>query len=684
MLNAKLNSLFALLIFFAACNSNNSAQQNSGQEDVLRSHIDTTVNPGVDFWSYTNGAWFKSNPIPASESSNGIFKMVDDTINKDVREICEKAAADSTAAKGSNTQKIGDLYASGMDTVQIEKDGISPLAGEFKKIDAINGVKDLMDEVAHLYTMGAGPMFSFYVARDDKNSSKYACFVWQGGLGLGDRDYYFNTDSRTANIRAEYVKHLAKMFALLGDNSAASDAHSQVVMKMETSLAAASRKLEDTRDPYKNYNKKGVAQMQWLTPSINWAEMLSEMGVNGCDTLILGQPEFLSGLEKSLHTYSIDDWKQYMRWNLINTAAPYLSKAFDQENFHFYATVMSGVPVQRPRWKRVVETTNNNLGDLVGQEFVKSYLPAGTKDKLIEIGNALKTVYAKRIQDLTWMSADTKKYALYKLGKINMKLGYPDKWKDMSSLTIDRGPYVLNLMRAGEWQFQYMVHHFGQPMDRNEWDMEPQTYNAYYDPTNNEIVIPACNIIVPGYSSNELPDDAVIYGIVAGSTMGHELTHGFDDQGSQYDAQGNLHNWWTKQDSIQFHQRTQMIVKQFDKYNPVDTLHVNGEATQGENIADLGGAILGYEAFKMTKQGQSDEKIGGFTPDQRYFLSFAYSWMVQARKESIARQLMTDVHSPAQYRIDGPLSDVPAFYTAFDVKPGDPMYRSDSLRVKIW
>ena len=651
---------------------------------MLRSHIDTTVNPAVDFWSYTNGAWFKANPIPASESSDGIFKMVDDTVNKDVKEICLKAAADSTAAKGSNTQKIGDFYASGMDTVQIEKAGITPLNDEFRRIDAIKGEKDLMDDVAHLYTLGAAPMFTFYVKNDDKISSKYACFVTQGGLGLPDRDYYFNTDARTASIRVEYVKHLVNMFALLGDDAAAAKAHAQTVMKMETSLAAASRTLEDTRDPYKNYNKKGVTQMQWLTPSINWAEMMSEMGINGVDTLILGQPEFLSGLEKSLHTYSMDDWKQYMRWNLVNVASAYLSKPFDDENFHFYSTVLSGVTEQKPRWQRVVETTNFMLGDLVGQEFVKSYLPAGTKDKLVEIGNALKTVYAKRIQQLDWMSADTKKYALYKLSKINMKLGYPDKWKDMSSLTVDRGPYVMNVMRAGEWQFQDMIRHFGKPMDRNEWTMEPQTYNAYYEPTNNEIVIPGCNIIVPGYSHDELPDDAVIYGIVAGSTMGHEMTHGFDDQGSQYDAQGNLHNWWSKEDSIQFHKRTQMIVKQFDKYNPVDTLHINGDATQGENIADLGGAILGYEAFKMTKQGQSDDKIGGFTPDQRYFLSFAYSWMVQTRKERIARQLMTDVHSPAQYRINGPLSDVPEFYTAFNVKPGDPMYRPDSLRVKIW
>jgi putative endopeptidase len=455
------------------------------------------------------------------------------------------------------------------------------------------------------------------------------------------------------------------------------------ILQLETSLAKASRKLEDLRDPYKNYNKLSVAYLNQLSPSFNWSVFADESGLKKVDTIIVGQPEFVIAFENTLHIYSIDIWKNYLKFHLLNEYAPYLSSHFEKENFHFFSQIFGGVKEQKPRWKRVVENTDALLGELIGQVYIKEYLPAGAKEKITEIGNAVAQVYAEHIKALEWMSDSTKKKALYKLSKITMKMGYPDKWKDMTNLTIDRNSYVKNVLACNIWQHQYNTNKFGKPVDRNEWNMQPQTYNAYYDPTNNEIVIPACNIIVPGFEGR-MPDDAVLYGVIGGSTIGHEITHGFDDQGSQYDPEGNLRNWWSKDDKAKFDSKTKQIVNQFNNYKVLDSLKVNGEATQGENIADLGGVVMGYEAFKKTAQGQSTEKIGGLTPDQRYFLSYAYSWMVQMRPESMARRIKTDVHSPAEFRVNGPLSNNENFYKAFNIKPQQNMCRNDSIRVKIW
>ncbi len=678
----KLTSLVLLsgcIILMNSCMQNGKDKATS---DPLAANIDSSFSPAKDFFSYANNGWFKNHPIPASETSNGLWRMIQDTLNDDIRKICESSAS-ANAEKGSNKQKIGDFFYAGMDTLGIEKAGITPLADELKAIDAINDINSFMKETAHLHVIGANPAYSFYINADDKISSRNAIFLWQGGLGLPERNYYFDTDARTANIRNEYAKHLKAMFRLSGDDEAKASKEGESVMKMETALANSSRKIEDLRDPYKNYNKMPLADFNKLSPSIHWNEVLQASGIASADTVVIGQPEFFSALETYLKSFSLDEWKNYLRWNLINSFAEYLNKDIDQQNFKFYHTVMSGQKEQKPRWKRVVEQTNASLGELIGQVYVNEYLPKGTKEKLLEIGNAIRSEYAERIKQLDWMSDDTKQKALSKLNKIIMKVGYPDKWKDMSNLSVDRSSYAANAMKANEWGFDYMIKKFGKPVDRTEWTMEPQTYNAYYNPTNNEIVVPACNIMVPGFEGR-MPDDAVLYGVIGGSTFGHEITHGFDDQGSQYDENGNLRNWWTSADSARFFAKTKMIVNQFANYVVLDSMHINGRATQGENIADLGGVILGYEAFKKTPQGRSDEKISGLTPDQRYFLGYAYSWMVNMRPESIARQVKSDVHSPVKYRVIGPLSDVPEFYTAFNIKPGDEMYRADSLRVRIW
>ncbi|GAB3723171.1 hypothetical protein GCM10028861_24740 [Flavobacterium koreense] len=472
------------------------------------------------------------------------------------------------------------------------------------------------------------------------------------------------------------------MMELIGVKQDLATKNAASIMKLETDLAKASRKLEALRDPIKNYNKMSIAQLNGITPNIDWNVTLKDFGIAKADTVIVGQPEFYKALNGMLKSYAIEDWKTYLKWDLVNTYASYLNKEIEDQNFKFYSTVMSGVKVQKPRWKRIVEQTDGSLGELIGQVYVDEYLPKGTKEKLLEIGNNIRDVYAVRIKNLDWMSESTKKKALDKLSKIVMKVGYPDKWKDLSSVTIDRNNYLKNVMAVNKWSYDYMTNKYGKPVDRTEWGMYPQTYNAYYNPSNNEICVPACNIIVPGFEGR-MPDDAILYGIIGGSTFGHEITHGFDDQGSQYDDKGNLNNWWTAEDLKKFKQKTALIVSQYSKFKVGDK-NVNGDATQGENIADLGGVVMGYEAFKKTKQFKTNEKISGLTPDQRYFLAYGYAWMVNGTKEYLSQQVMTDVHSPAKYRINGPLANIPEFHKAFNIKPGSAMYQPDSLRVVIW
>ena len=651
--------------------------------DPLVSNRDTLVNPAENFFLYANGGWFKNNPIPSTEKSNGIFRTIGDTINNQIKQICEKSAKDESAEKGSNKQKIGDFYASGMDSLAIEKAGISPLKSEFTNIENIKDVPSLMASIAHLHTIGASPAFTFYLGQDDKISTKYALFLGQGGLGLGDRDYYFNTDERTVSIRNEYVKHLQAMMKLIGQDEVSATKNAGTIMKLETDLAKASRKLEALRDPIKNYNKMTVADLSKSTPNIAWKAILPVFGVAKADTIIVGQPEFYKALNSLVKTYSIEDWKTYLKWDLVNSYASYLNSAIENQNFKFYSTVLNGVSKQKPRWKRVVGQTDGSLGELIGQVYVAEYLPKGSKEKLLEIGNNIREVYADHIKKLDWMSEATKVKALHKLSKIVMKVGYPDKWKDMSTMNIDRKSYCANVMQANIWSYNYMINKFGKPVDRTEWSMQPQTYNAYYNPSNNEIVVPACNIMVPGYEGR-MPDDAILYGIIGGSTFGHEITHGFDDQGSQYDENGNLNNWWTAEDLKKFQAKTKLIVSQFNKFTILGDKHINGDATQGENIADLGGVVMGYEAFKKTPQYKNNEKISNLTPDQRYFLAYGYAWMVNIKDEALAAQIMTDVHAPAQFRINGPLSNMPEFYKAFNVKVGDKMFQPDLLRVVIW
>jgi putative endopeptidase len=668
----------ASVISFTSCNSTAK-----NRPDILVSHIDTTIKPGNDFFSYADGKWFKDNPIPASEGSNGIFQVIDDTVNAQIKKICESSAAMVNTEKGSLKQKIGDFFFSGMDSVTLNKKGIEDLRPLFEKIDAVNTTDDLMSLAAWLNSIGASPFFSFYVSQDDRNSEKYAVFLQQGGLNLPERSYYFDKDPRSVVIREEYIKHVANMFRIIGYNESKANTAAAEQMKLETALARVSRKIEDLRDPFSNYNKLSFKKLQKLTPEINWSEFFGKSGLASVDTVIVGQPEFYTALNDYLKKFSIETWRNYFKYGVVSGFASYLDDNTRLENFHFYSTVLNGIPTPKPRWYRIVNQTNGYLGELVGQIYVTDYLPAGTKEKLLEIGNSVRDVYTERIKALDWMSDATKEKALNKLSKMKMKVGYPDKWKDLSSIEISRASFINNVISANKWYFNYMISKYGKPVDHTEWGMEPQTYNAYYNPSNNEICVPGCNIIVPGFE-RKMADDAILYSIIGGSTFGHEMTHGFDDQGSKYDEKGNLHRWWTAEDSIRFYAKTKLIVEQFNRYNPVDSLHINGEATQGENIADLGGIMMGYQAFHKTKQAIENQNIAGLTPDQRFFLGYAYAWMVNTRPERLANQVKSDVHSPAKYRINGPLSNMPEFYSAFGIREGDPMWRPDSLRVKIW
>jgi len=650
-------------------------------KDILTSHIDSSVSPANDFFEYANGGWIKRNPIPPSESSWGIGNLVQEEIYKRLLKINEEAET-AHAAKGTITQKIGDFWKSGMDSVANDKAGLSPLQMDLNEINAIQNANDLLREAALLKTKGVNCFFRDYVSQDDKNSNMMIYQLSQGGLGMPNRDYYFKTDARTEKVRDSYKEYLVKTFKQLGNDDAASLQKATAVYDLETRLAKASRRLQDLRDPYKNYNKMSVAGLTSLASNINWKEYTKEIGISKLDSVIVGQPEFYTALNSELHTTNLNDWKSYLQFHMIQSYSSYLnSESFD--NAFIYSQSLSGAKEPRPRWKRVLDAEENAMGEAIGQLFVKKYFSEKAKNRYSDMVEAIREAYKERIKNLSWMSETTKQKALQKLAGVTKKVGYPDKWKDFSALLIDDGPYVLNIQIARTWWHHYNINKLGKPVDRAEWEMTPQTYNAYYNPSNNEIVLPAGIFTVPGYRDGEL-DDALVYGYAAASTIGHEITHGFDDEGRQYDAKGNLKNWWTKNDSIEFSDRAKMIIRQFDEFNPVDTLHVNGNATQGENIADLGGLLLGLDAFKKTAAYKKNEKIGGLTQLQRYFLGYTLGWLSKERKELLARQVMTDVHAPAKARVNGPVVNIPEFYQAFNVKPGDKMFRPDSLRVRIW
>ena len=668
--------VLSLVIAFA-CNTNKSVEK----KDILASDLDTTVNPADDFFDYANGAWIKKNPIPAEESSWGIGNLVVEENLKRLREISAEAAKANVAA-GSTQQKIGDFWSTAMDTTKIEREGIKPLQPYLDKIAAINDVKNLQTTMAELDKIGVDGLMGFGVQQDAKHSDVYALQLWQAGIGLPEREFYFKTDSTSEAIRNAYVKHISIILTMLGEDGAHADSSSEKIMQLETALAKSHRRLEDLRDPYANYNKFAVKDLDKVSSAIDWNDYITIYGAAKVDSVIIGQPEYYKEAGEVLKTTSLDTWKDYLRFRLAENFSIALPDAFSKEDFNF-TKLLSGAQERRPRWKRVIRSEENVMGELLGQLYVKEFFDSTAKKRYEDLVEAIRTALKNRIETLTWMSDSTKQKAFVKLAAIKKKVGYPDKWKNFSAMKIGKESYVRNLINASTWWHNYEVSKLGKPINKDEWDMYPQTYNAYYEPTKNEIVLPAGIFTVPGYKDNEL-DDALVYGYAGASTIGHELTHGFDDEGRQYDANGNLSNWWTKEDEKKFKERSEVMIKQFSNYVVIDTFKINGKATLGENIADLGGILLGWNAFKKTEQFKKNEKIAGLTPEQRYFLGYALGWLGHVRNEALRTQVLTDVHSPAKYRVNGPFSDVDAFYDVFNVKPGNKMYIPDSLRVKIW
>jgi len=673
--------VFLLLVIIVAISSCKPSKKEQ-RMDALASHIDSSIKPGDDFFLFANGKWFRQHPIPASEVYTGFNQLMEELSNTQIRQICKSSAAIKDAQRGSANQMIGDFYSTGMDSVSRNKKGLSELSGDLARIEAIRDLRGIINFSAYIQSLGGSSLFDFGIGPDEKINCKNAAYFAQEGLSMPGRYYYFDTDLRSVSIRKKFISHVENVFISLGDSKNRARVDAEKLMKMETALAGSTRNVEDTRDPYLNYHKMTFKQFTELTPGIDWEFLLDGIGLRKVDSVIVRQPEFFASLNRVIRSYPVDSWKIYLTYHFITAMAHYADDKTYREFFHFYASTLNGTKEPWIRSKHVADQTNDALGELVGQVYVKEYLPQGTKEKLTEISNAIKNEFAERIKSLGWMSGTTKEKALNKLNAMRMKVGSPDKWRDLSTLKIDRSSYLKNVMNVYQWEYKYMISQYGKPVDRNEWRIYPQSFDAEYDPADNTVTVTGFNINIPGYEQ-KIADDAILYAII-GTTLGHEVTHGFDDQGCQYNAQGNLQNWWTPEDTMKFYARTETIIKQFNKYIAIDTLHINGELTQGENIADLGGLILAYDAFKKTTQYKNNEIVEGMKPSQRFFLGYAFSNMVDIRPEYAVCLAKSDEHSLPKFRVNGPISNMPEFYEAFGVKKGDSLWVPEDQRVKIW
>ena len=659
-----------------------SPKSNAPTPTLDSKNMDTSVKPQDDFFLYANGGWIKNTEIPPEYSRWGSFNQLIEQNNDALHKITEKAAKTPANSKTApELQKVGDYYGSGMDEKAIDAARTKPLQDEFNRIDAMKDRNDVLKEIAHIHSFGGNVFFRFGSGQDDKDSTHEIAQAGQGGLGLPDRDYYTKTDDASKKIRDQYVAHVTKMLTLLGEPAAKAADDAKKILAMETSLAQASRTRVELRDPQKNYNKMKQSELQALTPDWNWVDYFKEINLSEPGDINVRQPDFFKAGNTTFTSTPIDDWKAYLRWHLINAMAPELSKDFVNEDFSFKETTLRGTKQIKPRWKRVVTSTDGAIGEALGKLYVADNFPPEAKARALELVNNLKEALADRIKTLEWMDEPTKQEALKKLAAFTVKIGYPDKWRDYSLLKIDRGPFVLNAIRADNFESNRELNKIGKPVDRTEWGMTPPTVNAYYNPNMNEIVFPAGILQPPFFYAKA--DDAMNYGGI-GAVIGHEMTHGFDDQGRQFDATGNLRDWWSPESAAKFKERSQAIVTQYSEYEPLPGLHVNGELTQGENIADLGGVKLAYAALQKAQAGKPQPKIDGYTPEQRFFLSFAQIWRSKQRDEDLKLRLNTDPHSPAHYRTNGPLSNLPEFAKAFNLPDNSPMIRPPDKRVNIW
>jgi len=674
-----LKSAFAALGILAA--SYSSYAQNAPKKFIDPANMDLTVKPGNDFYEYASGTWIRNNPVPAKETRWGSFNELRDFNINAVKSVVEDASADKAAPAGSATKRVGDFYAAAMDSLTIEKLGYTPIKPDLARIKKVKDLQGILNEATYLRTSGvASPMFGFSVAQDRKNVTKYLPSMAQGGTTLPDRDYYLKDDSRSLKIREAYITYMTTLFSLTGSSATEAAQKANTVLAMEKSLAEAQMPRLEMRDPYKTYNKFTVTAFTATTPNINWAATLSGLQVHGQDTLLVSAPKFFVALDGMLKSVPVADWKTYLEWSVLKGAAGNLSSSFVKANFAF-TQAQTGQKIETPRWQRMSSLTDNAIGELLGQLYVARYFKPEAKARMTELIKNMRAAFEIRIKGLDWMSDVTKEKALAKLHAFVPKIGYPDKWKTYQGLSIARNAYFQNLRNVGVWEYQDMISHLGKPVDRTRFGMTPPTVNAYYSATMNEIVFPAGILQFPFFAPDA--DDAINYGGI-GAVIGHEMSHGFDDSGSQYDKDGNLRNWWTNEDRTKFEAKTKALGEQFDGYTVLDTIHVNGKLTMGENIGDLGGLNVAYTAFKLTKQGQSNEMIDGFTPDQRFFLSWAQVWRGNILPQSAAQLIKTDPHSPGEFRTIGAPVNMDAWYKAFDVKPGDKLYKKPEDRIRMW
>ncbi|RLD48607.1 MAG: M13 family peptidase [Bacteroidetes bacterium] len=644
-------------------------------------NMDLNIKPGDDFFRFVNGNWIKNNPVPPEYSSYGAFTVLYEENEKMLQTLVKEVSADKEAAEGSISQKIRDFYNSGMDTMRIEELGITVLQPEFDEINNLQSATDISRHIAVMQQKGLSPLFYLFTAADQSDSKWNIANFWQGGLGLPDVTYYTDESERMQQIREDYKTHITKMFLLKGDDESAATKTAETILAMETDLAKVSKTRMETRIAEENFHKMSLNDLKVLAPGFDWDAYFTALGLPDPGELNVSQTEFMKGMSELIAKYPVEDWRTYLTWHLLDGSANYLSDAFVQQNFDFFGKTLSGSEVLRPRWKRVLATTSGGLGEGLGQIYVERYFPPESKERMVKLVENLRLAFAGRIKKLDWMTDETKEKALAKLEAITVKIGYPDKWKDYSTLNIVPDNYLLNVQNARAFEFKRDFAKIGKKVDKTEWGMTPQTVNAYYNPTNNEIVFPA-GILQPPFFNKDA-DDAVNYGAI-GVVIGHEMTHGFDDQGRKYDKDGNMNEWWTDEDAERFMAKAAILAKQYDDYTMLDSLHINGNLTMGENIADMGGLNISYDAFLMALNGAQPEMIDGYSADQRFFMAYAQVWRQNVRDKALMRQLKEDVHSPGEARVNIPPFNMDIFLDAFGISPDDKLYIPKEKRAYIW
>ncbi|QCK16015.1 M13 family metallopeptidase [Mangrovivirga cuniculi] len=671
-----------LLLLAAGIMGCQTNEENSSNKAIDVSLMDTTVRAQDDFFRYVNGTWVDETEIPGDQGRWGSFNELREKSTTTVREVLENALESGELKEGSDEYKAGLFYNVGMDSSLAENVGIKPLAPYFDQINDISDKVSLQEYVIQDHKRGGSVFFGFGVLADLKNSKVNAAYLWQSGLGLPDRDYYFKEDSVSQSIREEYVKHVEKMLVLAGEDLEIASSQAKKVMEIETLLADSSRTRVEMRNIPALYNKYAVGNVAELNDEFNWSEYFAGIGLADLDSIIVSVPEFFQGVDVVVSNYDSEAWKAYLKWHLINDYANYLSNDLVSQNFAFYGKKLRGTEEMRPRWKRVLSMVNGVAGEAVGKLYVAEAFPPEAKETADKMVKNVLSAFGDRIEALDWMTDSTKTKALEKLSTITVKIGYPDEWKDYSDLNIVETSLVENMINAREWNFKKDIEKVGQPVDKKEWGMTPQTVNAYYSPLNNEIVFPAAILQPPFFDFKA--DDAVNYGGI-GAVIGHEVSHGFDDNGSRFDSEGNMKNWWSETDAEQFESKSAMLIKQFDQYEPLPAVNVNGKLTLGENIGDLCGLSVAYDGLMNHYEATSKpEPIAGFTAEQRFFMSWATVWRIKYRDETLRNLIQTDSHSPGMYRANGPLKNIDAFYAAFNVEEGDDMYLPEEKRVKIW